>query len=191
MVKYCYMKNKKVLIIIVIVAIIGMFFWNTYNKLIVLNENVENKWAQVDNQYQRRYDLIPSLVSTVKGGMKQEKEIFGQIAEARTRYANAGTITEKQVAGEAMGSALSRLLLIMESYPQLKSIDTVQTLMAQLEGTENRLSVARRDFNNEVKTYNLVVKRLPTSLIAGMFGFEVKNYYEIKDGVEERPEINF
>ena len=186
-----FIKNKVLIIILGIVLFLGFYSVNIYNKLVVLSEGVDNKWAQVDNQLQRRYDLIPNLVSSVKGAMKQEKEVFGKLAEARSHYAGAVSQKEKMIAGQEMGSALSRLLVVMENYPDLKSTETVKTLMAQLEGTENRLSVARKDYNDEVKSYNLIVKRFPTSLMAKLFGFGYKDYFKIESGVEKAPKVNF
>ncbi len=186
-----FVKNKVLIVILGIVLFLGFYSVNIYNKLVVLSEGVDNKWAQVDNQLQRRYDLIPNLVSSVKGAMKQEKEVFGKLAEARSHYAGAASQKEKMIAGQEMGSALSRLLVVMENYPDLKSTETVKTLMSQLEGTENRLSVARKDYNDEVKSYNLIAKRFPTSLMAKLFGFGYKDYFKIESGVEKAPKVNF
>ncbi len=184
-------KNKVWIIILAILFFAGSYLMGVYNNLITLNEGVENKWSQVDNQYQRRMDLVSQLVSSVRAGMQQEQEIFGKIAEARTHYAGAGSISEKMAAGQEMTSALSRLLLVMENYPNLKSSDTVKQLMVQIEGTENRISVARKDFNDEVKNYNLVIKRFPTSILANMFGFDAKNYFKAAEGADKTPEMDF
>src|SRR3989339_13642 len=179
---------KKALLIIGILAIlIGGYFWATYNSLVSANETVDNQWAQVESQYQRRFDLIPNLVNSVKGAMEQEQEVFNNIAEARTRYAGANTVNEKAEAATEVESALSRLLVIMENYPQLKSIDTVQTLMAQLEGTENRISVERKRYNDTVQKFNVKVKRFPTNIVAGMLGYSEKTYFEAVAGAEQAP----
>jgi len=182
--------KKTLLIIIAVVVIIVGWLWLSYNKLVTANEAVDNGWAQVEVQYQRRLDLIPNLVESVKGAMTQEQKVFSDLAEARTRYAGAGNVNEKVAAASQVESAIGRLLVVMENYPQLKSIETVQTLMAQLEGTENRVSVERGRFNDQVKTFNVMIKRLPTNLIAGMFGFSEKNYFEAASGAAIAPAVN-
>lgn len=183
------MKKWLVAIIIVVVIIAG-YFWMTYNGLVTLNEEVDNQWAQVQTQYQRRYDLIPNLVESVKGVMKQEQSIFTALAEARTKYGSASGTSAKAEAATQVESALSRLLVVMENYPELKSAETVQTLMAQLEGTENRISVERKRFNDTAKVFNVRIKTLPTSLVAQMFGFSVKQYFESTTGAENAPKVN-
>lgn len=182
--------KKTTYIIIGVVAVVLLYGLSTYNGLVKNNENIGNQWAQVETQYQRRFDLIPNLVNSVKGAMKQEQTIFNEIAEARTRYSGVQTIEQKVNAANAVESALGRLLVIMENYPQLKSIEAVQTLMAQLEGTENRISVERKRFNDMVRDYNLSVKRFPSSLIASIFGFAEKTYFEAVIGAEKAPEVN-
>jgi LemA protein len=182
---------KKWIIIGVIAVVLGIFFWTTYNKLITANEQVNNQWAQVESQYQRRFDLIPNLVESVKGVMSQEQKIFGDLAEARTRYSGAATPEQKAEAAGQVESALGRLLVVMENYPQLKSAENVQTLMSQLEGTENRISVERMRYNDTVKSYNLMIKRIPTRWIAGMFGFSERSYFEAEKGAETAPKVDF
>ncbi len=156
-----------------------------------LNEEVDNQWAQVENQYQRRLDLIPNLVESVKGIMDQEKEVFNSIAEARTRYAGASAPNEKAEAANEMESALGRLLVIMENYPQLKSAENVQTLMVQLEGTENRISVERKRYNDSAKEFNVVIKRIPANLFASWLGFSQRDYFEAQQGAESAPGVKF
>ena len=134
-----------------IAIVIGLWLMGQYNSLVGLNERVENQWAQVETSYQRRFDLIPNLVETVKGISEQEQEVFGMIAEARTRYAGAQTTDEQVAATTQLDSALSRLLVVMENYPELRSSESYQTLMVQLEGTENRINVERGRFNDTVK----------------------------------------
>ena len=151
---------------------------------------VDKQWAQVEAQYQRRFDLIPNLVESVKGVMSQEQEVFGAISEARTRYAGASTIDQKAGAAQQIESAFGRLLAIMENYPQLKSAENVQTLMIQLEGTENRISVERMRFNEAVRDINLKVKRFPSNVVAGIFGFNERVYFEAAEGAEAVPEVN-
>lgn len=182
--------KKTWLVILIIVIIVGGYLGLTYNKFVGANETADNQWAQVEAQYQRRFDLIPNLVASVQGVMKQEQAVFGQIAEARTRYSGATTINEKAAAATEVESALSRLLVIMENYPQLKSSEAVQTLMAQLEGTENRISVERNRYNDTIKSYNLMTKRIPSKWVASWFGFADRTYFEAQAGSEVAPQVN-
>jgi len=185
-----YMKKTWIIIgIVAVVIVAGLFSY--YNKFVTAGEQIDGQWAQVEAQYQRRFDLIPNLVESVKGVMAQEKDVFGMIADARTKYVGAGTVNEKAAAATEVESALSRLLVVMENYPQLKSADTVQTLMAQLEGSENRISVERGRFNEEVRGYNVMVKRFPGNMLAGMFGFGERNYFEATNGSENAPAVKF
>lgn len=182
---------KKVIWIIVgVVVIIGAWFWTSYNSLVTANEAVDNQWAQVETQYQRRFDLIPNLVAAVKGAMGQEQKVFDDLAAARTNYSGAQTVNDKAAAATQVESSLGRLIAIMENYPQLKSIDTVQTLMAQLEGTENRISVERSRFNDEVKNFNVMIKRLPMNILAGMYGYSEKVYFQPAAGSQNAPVVN-
>jgi LemA protein len=184
-------KTKKTwVIILAVVIIIGGWLWSSYNKLVTANEGVDNQWAQVETQYQRRFDLIPNLVASVKGAMEQEQTVFSDLAEARTRYSGAQSVNEKAAAATEVESALGRLLVIMENYPELKSIDAVQTLMAQLEGTENRVSVERGRFNEAVRVYNVLTKRVPTNMVARWFGFSEKTYFEAVEAAAEVPSVN-
>lgn len=183
------MKKTIWFVIIAVVVIVGVWLWTSYNRLVTANEGVDNQWAQVETQYQRRFDLIPNLVSSVKGAMTQEQSVFGALADARANYSGAATVNEKAAAATQVESAFGRLLAIMENYPQLKSIETVQTLMVQLEGTENRISVERSRFNEEVKNFNLLIKRLPTNLIAGMYGFSAKTYFEVAPAAATVPAV--
>ncbi|HYC82989.1 MAG TPA: LemA family protein [Candidatus Paceibacterota bacterium] len=183
---------KKGLIALGIFAVfVGIYWFSTYNRLITLNEQIDNQWAQVEAQYQRRFDLIPNLVNSVKGIMRQEQEVFAAIADARTRYSGAATPEDRAAAANQVESALGRLLVITENYPQLQSSQTVQTLMAQLEGTENRISVERSRYNDGVGAYNMTVKRFPGSLIASLSGFEARTYFEAAETAEEAPAVNF
>ncbi|MDO8240797.1 MAG: LemA family protein [Candidatus Moranbacteria bacterium] len=182
---------KKGLITIIAVAVIVTgYVWMTYNKLIATNEAIDNQWAQVETQYQRRIDLIPNLVESVKGVMVQEQKIFGDLAEARSHYAGATDSNQKAEAATQIDGALSRLLAIMENYPQLKSADNVQTLMAQLEGTENRISVERKKYNDNVNSFNVMIKQIPAKWIASSLGFSEKNYFEAVKGSENTPVVN-
>ncbi len=184
------MKNKTTWIVVAVIAVVLLYAWSSYNGFVGKNEAVNGQWAQVETQYQRRLDLIPNLVNSVQGAMKQEKEVFLAIADARTKYGSAKTVDEKASAATGVESALSRLLVIMENYPQLKSMDTVQTLMAQLEGTENRVSVERSRFNDMVKDLDMSIKRFPSNIIANMFGFKERAYFEAAKGAETAPKVN-
>lgn len=183
---------KKVLIVLGIIFIFGLLYiWSVYNNLVTLNEEVNNQWAQVETQYQRRFDLIPNLVESVKGVMNQEQQIFTELAKARSNYSGAKNDTEKVEATNQVESSLSRLLVIMENYPELKSSETVQTLMSQLEGTENRINVERKRYNDNVKSFNILTKRFPTNIMAGMLGFEEREYFNSTEGAENAPKVEF
>lgn len=178
-------------VILAIIAAIGIYAFSKYNSFVTDEENINGQWAQVENQLQRRFDLIPNLVETTKGYAAHEEDIFLKLAEARTEYGSAGSMEEVASANDELSGALSNLLVIVENYPDLKSNEQFKTLMVELSGTENRIAVARRDYNNLVRDYNSSVRRVPGSLIAGMFGFEQKEYFEVKDGVEETPSVDF
>ncbi|GAI38585.1 unnamed protein product [marine sediment metagenome] len=182
---------KKLLVIIgAIVLVLVLSLISFYNSLIGKTQAVDNQWAQVETQYQRRFDLIPNLVNSVKGIMTQEQAVFGQIAEARTRYAGAGTVEEKVKAAGDLESALGRLLVIMENYPELRSAENVSQLMDELAGTENRISVERRRYNDLVRDYNTTIKKFPANLVAGTFGFSQRLFFEAVEGAEQAPEVN-
>ena len=168
-----------------------LFVWGLYNSFITLRVRIKEAWSGIDVQLKRRADLIPNLVESVKGIMNQEQEVFGMIADARTKYAGAATVNEKVGAATEVESALSRLLVVMENYPELKSAENVNTLMAQLEGTENRISVERGRFNNAVRDYNVMVKRFPANVLAGMFGYGERNYFEAAKDSENAPSVKF
>jgi len=172
--------------IIIAVSLVGI-----YNGLVTKSQGVDAQWSQVETQYQRRYDLIPNLVNSVKGMMTQEQKIFLAIAEARTRYGAAQTVNEKAVAAGEVETALGRLLAIMENYPDLKSSQNVTQLMDELAGTENRISVERKRFNDLTRDYNTQVKTFPTNMLAGMFGFSEKQYFESVTGSDTPPKVEF
>jgi LemA protein len=196
---------------IIILASVGgvlllalMFFgWITgmYNSLVKLDEAVKSSWAQVQNQYQRRIDLVPNLVATVKGYAQHEAEVFEKVAEARSSVGklqvtpeilNDPQAFEKfQQAQTGLSSALSRLLAVAENYPQLKANENFLQLQAQLEGTENRIAVERKRFNDMVQDFNSRVRTFPTSIIAGMFGFGQKAYFQSEPGAEKAPQVKF
>ncbi len=181
--------NKTFLIVLAIIIILGGYLWSFYNGLVKQSQAITSQWAQVENQFQRRYDLIPNLVASVQGAMSQEQKVFSDITEARTKYAGAQTTDQKTEAASQVEVALGRLLVVMENYPQLKSIETVQTLMAQLEGTENRIAVERARFNDLTRDYNTRVTQLPGRLIAPILGFSPKPYFEAAPGGETAPPV--
>jgi len=172
---------KIVLIIIAVVVILGIVLVSPYNKLVVLDEEVNTAWAQVENQLQRRYDLIPNLVETVKGYASHEKEVFTEVTKARASVGGAQTINEKIAANNQLTGALSRLLLVVERYPELKADQRFKDLQIELAGTENRIAVERGRYNKVVKQYNQLVRRFPMKLIAGLFGFEKRPYFLFSD----------
>ncbi len=178
-------------IIVIILIVLALVLIPKYNSLVTAEENVDSKWAQVENQLQRRYDLIPNLVESVKGYANHEQQIIADITNARAQMSNANTPAQQAVANDALTGALSRLLVVVENYPNLKADANFRQLMDELAGTENRLAVAREDYNNEVKQFNKHVKRFPGNLMAGMFGFEQKEYFKAAAGAEQAPSIDF
>lgn len=178
-------------IIVIILVVIALLFIPKYNSLVTAEENVDSKWAQVENQLQRRYDLIPNLVESVKGYANHEQEVIANITEARAQMGSASSPEEQAVANDALTGALSRLLVVVENYPNLKADANFRQLMDELSGTENRLAVAREDYNNEVQQFNKHVKRFPGNLMAGMFGFEQKEYFKATAGADKAPSIDF
>lgn len=178
-------------IIVIILVVIALLFIPKYNSLVTAEENVDSKWAQVENQLQRRYDLIPNLVESVKGYASHEQEVIANITQARAQMGSARTPEEQAVANDALTGALSRLLIVVENYPNLKADANFRQLMDELAGTENRLAVAREDYNNEVQQFNKHVKRFPGNLMAGMFGFEQKEYFKAATGADKAPSIDF
>lgn len=191
------MKNTGLIIlgvlILAIIAIAG-FFIGTYNRLQVMDENVTANWAQVENQLKRRNDLIPNLVNTVKGYAKHENEIFTNIANARAKLSgamNSNDVKAVQQSTNELNSALSRLLVVVENYPNLKADKAFTGLQDELAGTENRLAVARRDYNESVKTINALIRTFPTSLVAAISGVKSRDYFEITDQEKQTPKVEF
>jgi LemA protein len=178
-------------IVVVVVLIVFGIFWGMYNSLVTKSQAVDAQWGQVETQYQRRYDLIPNLVNSVKGIMTQEQTIFGQISEARTRYAGATTTDEKAIAGGEIEAALAKLLVIMENYPTLRSSESVINLMDEFAGTENRVNVERRRYNEMVRDYNTAIKTFPRNMLAGMFAFEAREYFKSVPGADLVPKVEF
>ncbi len=187
---YNWEMNKFQWTIVGVVVVGALYSWSLYNDLVKDNENITGQWAQVETQYQRRFDLIPNLVNSVKGIMAQEQKVFGDLADARTRYFGAANTDDKVKAANDVESSFARLLVIVENYPELRSSETVLTLMAQLEGTENRISVERSRFNDLVVAYNARIKGFPANVFAGIFGFKEKAYFEPQSGAEKVPGVN-
>ena len=192
------MKNLPLLIILAVIVIALMSGVGQYNKLVTMEQEVKSAWAQVDNQLQRRNDLIPNLVATVQGIAKQEQKVFGDIADARARMSGArpaapagGPTTQQIDAARQMDGAIGRLLVVIENYPQLRSQENFSALQAQLEGTENRLSVERKRYNDVVQNYNTNVKRFPAMLFASMFGYKEKPFYPVSDAAKGVPAVKF
>ena len=177
-------------IVAAIVIVVGMIF-SSYNGLVSMNENVTGKWAQVENQLQRRNDLIPNLVNTVKGYANHETEVFKQVADARAKLGGAKTVAETSAANNEMNTALSRLLMVAENYPELKSNSNFTQLQDELAGTENRIAVARKDYNDAVQVYNAKIKSLPASLYAGAFGFTARDYFKADEAAQKVPQVKF
>lgn len=178
-------------IIVVIILIPLMYLKGTYNTLVTMDEGVKGAWAQVENQLQRRYDLIPNYVETVKGYAAHEKEVFVKVTEARSRVAGATSISDKIRANNELSSALARLLVVVERYPDLKANTNFIRLQDELAGTENRIAVERRRFNETVKAYNIKLRTFPTNIIAGIFGFEKAAFFEVPKERQEAPKVKF
>jgi LemA protein len=178
-------------IIFIVIVIPFIYLKGTYNNLVTMDESVKAAWAQVENQLQRRYDLIPNYVETVKGYAAQEKEVFIKVTEARSKVAGAGSVESKIQANNQLSSALSRLLVVVENYPQLKSNANFIRLQDELAGTENRIAVERRRYNETVRAYNIKIRSFPTNLIAGMFGFEKAVFFEVPAERQEAPKVKF
>lgn len=193
-------KNKGLIITIVVIALVALWGISSYNGLVSMDENVSNQWANVETQYQRRSDLIPNLVNTVKGYAKHESETLESVMQARSQATQVkidpSNCTPQQLAAyqKAQGdvtTALGKLLAITENYPDLKANQNFLELQSQLEGTENRINVARKDFNDTAKKYNTSLRRFPRNIIASMFGFEKRNYFEAEAGAEKAPKVEF
>lgn len=196
-------KNKKPFILIGIVALIiliGGWLMSGYNDMVKLDENVNREWSQVENQYQRRLDLIPNLVNVVKGYASHEKETLEGVIEARAKATQTtidpSNMTEEQLVNfqksqDGLSGALNRLMVVVEKYPDLKAIDNFKQLQKQLEGTENRITVARKDYNKAVTIYNKKVRSFPNNMLAGIFGFSVRPQFKAQEGAESAPTVQF
>lgn len=196
------MKKGLIILIVVVVVVIVIYSWakGIYNGMVTKEEAVESAWSQVENVYQRRADLVPNLVSTVKGYAAHEKETLESVVSARAKATqttvDASTLDEEsikkyqQVQGE-LGSAIGRLLMITENYPDLKANENFLELQSQLEGTENRITVERQKFNEAAKEYNTTIRKFPTTIFASIFGFDRKPYFEAAEGADVAPKVEF
>lgn len=193
-------KYSVVLLVVAVVIVVAAWFVALYNGLVRKDEAAQAAWSQVENVYQRRMDLIPNLVNTVKGSADFERSTLQDVVEARAAATqvkvDAESLTSENIANfqkvqDALGSSLSRLLVTVERYPDLKSSQNFRDLQAQLEGTENRITVERMKFNEAVRSYNTSIRRFPRNIVAGMFGFEKKGYFEATEGAENAPEVSF
>jgi LemA protein len=189
--KNFWQRNRVTMISVVVVFVLVFWFIGKYNFFVTQNESINNQWAQVENQLQRRFDLIPNVINTVKGITKQEKDVFGMLAEARTHYAGSTTIDQKAKAAGEVESSLARLLVIAENYPDLKSSQSFRDLTVELEGTENRISVERMKYNDLVKVLNTKIKTFPNSIIASIFKVTERSYFEVADVAKQVPKVDF
>lgn len=179
------------IIVLVIVVLLILFIVSSYNSLVKLRNKVRDQWAQIEVVLKRRADLIPNLVNTVKGYVSHEKEVINSITTSREKLLGATTVEEKANANEELTKALNNLFVIVENYPDLKSNTNFIQLQDEIAGTENRIAVARKDYNESVKDYNKTIKSFPKNLIANMFGFEEKEYFEAKETSNDVPEVSF
>lgn len=196
------MKKGYIVLIVIAVIVVGIFMWfkGTYNSMVTLQEGVSAQWSNVENQYQRRLDLIPNLVNTVKGYAEHEKSTLDEVTEARAKATqmqinvedlNEATMQKLNAVQGELSSALSRLMAISENYPDLKANENFRDLQAQLEGTENRIAVERRKFNDTARGYNTYIRQFPKNMVAGMFGFDAKPYFEAENGAAQAPKVEF
>ena len=188
-------KKKTLIVVLVVVLILGValysFFAGNYNKFVKMDVGIKAAWAQVENQLQRRYDLIPNLVETVKGYAKQEKDVLVEVTNARAKVGGAGTIPDKIAANNQLTGALSRLMLVVEKYPDLKSNQNFLKLQDELAGTENRIAVERMRYNDTVKVYNEAIRTFPANLLAGMYGFAEAAFFKVDEVAKAAPKVKF
>ena len=187
------MKKSTIVIIVVVVILVAIIagLVSNYNGVVSLSEEVDNKFATIDTMLQRRADLIPNLVNTVKGYTNQEQAVRDSVTDARAKLAGANSVGEKANADQELSTALSNLLVVVENYPDLKSSQNFINLSDELAGTENRIATARKDYNDAVKEYNIKIKRFPTNIVSGMFGYGEKEYFQASEGSEEVPTVDF
>jgi LemA protein len=193
-------KSRIIWIVLIVVVLIGLWLTRIYNSLVTADENVSTAWSQVENVYQRRLDLIPNLVSTVQGAADFERNTLNEVIQARAAASsinldatnlNEANLAAFQQAQDGLGQALSRLMVVIERYPELKANQNFRDLQSQLEGTENRIAVERNRFNEAVRIYNTSIRRFPKNLIAGMFGFEAKAYFQAEENAHKAPQVQF
>lgn len=187
------MKKSLVVLLVIAAVLVGGIGYGigTYNSLVTENESVKASLSQVDNQLQRRSDLIPNLVETVKGYASHEEEVFLGVSEARAKLAGSTTVADKAAADQQLTGALSRLLAISEAYPQLKADANFRQLSDELAGTENRIAVARKDYNDVAQRFNTTIQRFPTVIVANIAGFDKATYFEAQEGADQAPKVNF
>lgn len=178
-------------ILLVLAISVYSFVKGAYNNFVTTEEAVNSAWAEVENNLQRRFDLIPNLVNTVKGFAEQEKSVLLGVTEARSRVAGAGSVPQRMEAENELSGALSRLLVVVENYPQLKSDANFRALQDELSGTENRIAVARKRYNDSVQQFNVLVRQFPQSFVAGVFGFEKKEFFEAPAEAQTAPKVEF
>ena len=183
--------KKTWIIVLAVLVLLGISAVGSYNNLVQLNESTNGKWSQIDVQLQRRADLIPNLVATVKGYATHEQEILNNLADARSRLVGAQGVADKAAAEDQLNSTLSRLLVIVENYPNLKADANFRQLQDELAGTENRIAVARKDYNDSVQIYNAKIKTFPNSIWAGMLGFSPREYFQVDPAAKEVPKVDF
>ena len=193
-------KSRTTWIILIIVVLIGLWLIRIYNSLVTADENVSTAWSQVENVYQRRLDLIPNLVNTVQGAADFERNTLNEVIQARAAASsinldaanlNEANLAAFQQAQDGLVQALSRLMVVVERYPELKANQNFRDLQSQLEGTENRIAVERNRFNEAVRIYNTSIRRFPKNLIAGIFGFEARAYFQAEENAQKAPQVQF
>jgi LemA protein len=188
-------KKKILLIVLAVIVVLGIslysFFVGNYNKFVKMDVGIKAAWSQVENQLQRRYDLIPNLVETVKGYAKQEHDVLVEVTNARSKVGGAGTVPDKIAANNQLSSALSRLMVVVERYPDLKSNQNFMKLQDELAGTENRIAVERMRYNETVKVYNEAIRSFPSNILAGMYGFKEAAFFEAPKDAKVAPKIKF
>jgi LemA protein len=188
-------KKKTLIIVLVVVLVLGVsmysFFAGNYNKFVKMDVAIKAAWSQVENQLQRRYDLIPNLVETVKGYAKQEKDVLVEVTNARAKVGGAGNIPDKIAANNQLTGALSRLMVVVEKYPDLKSNQNFLKLQDELAGTENRIAVERMRYNETVQVYNEAIKSFPANLLAGIYGFKEAAFFKVDEVAKATPKVKF
>ena len=188
-------KKKTLLIVLAVIVVLAIalysFFAGNYNKFVKMDVGIKAAWSQVENQLQRRYDLIPNLVETVKGYAKQEHDVLVEVTNARAKVGGAGTVPDKIVANNELSGALSRLMVVVERYPDLKSNQNFMKLQDELAGTENRIAVERMRYNESVKVYNEAIRSFPANFLAGMYGFKEAAFFEAPKDAKAAPKVKF